>query len=251
MTAVLEQSSKINLTCIDSAARFIDAKTYTVTYQMFSMPGEEVDDIISLSQYQNSAFLKINYFLTKVLDNSVAFVLEDMKHAEGWLAEYDNNLLIMPDLDDMTLLEVIHRKLQTIAGDYSCVSKLSLYDHDTELTYHGYYNEDERKYNLPEQADWCGPLSYWETPWWDRYDIMTFDNIAESQEDIDGHKATADFDSLSQAFNDIDNNIDDMLRRIANGIIVDDDKEFKGPAEVVSLDSAKKKKEAKWTPKIV
>jgi len=246
MTAVLEQSQKIGLTVIDSNARYIENKNYTITYQMFSMASN--DDFGNHSQNQNKSFLKVNYFLTAVLDNSVAFVIEDMVHAERFLADFNNSLMVLPDLDDMTLLECLHRKLQTIAGEHTVISKLSLLDHQTGLTYHGFY-DDESSYSLPSQKEFCGELSYWEECWWDRYDILMFDNIAQTQEEIDLHRASCDLDALTEPYNEIDDSISDILEKVKNGLIIDDN-EFKAPGEVVSLDKAKKKK-AKWKPTIV
>jgi hypothetical protein len=220
MTAVLEQSQKIGLTVIDSNARYIENKNFTITYQMFSMASS--DDYGNHSQNQNKSFLKVNYFLTAVVDNSVAFVIEDMVHAERFLSDFNNSLMVLPDLDDMTMLECLHRKLQTIAGENTVISKLSLLDHQTGLTYHGFY-DDETSYSLPSQQEFCGELSYWEQCWWDRYDILMFDK-----------------------------SISDILEKVRKGLIIDDD-EVKVPGEVVSLDQAKaiKKKKAKWKPTIV
>lgn len=249
MTAVLEQSQRIGLTVIDSSARYIENKNYTITYQMFSMA--TTDDFGNHSQNQNKSFLKVNYFLTAVVDNSVAFILEDMRNAERIFADYNNNLMVLPDLDDMTLLECLHRKLQTIAGEHTVISKLSILDQQTGLTYHGFY-DDESSYSLPSQKEFCGELSYWEQCWWDRYDILMFDNIAETQEEIDLHRASLDLDALAEPFNDIDDSISDILEKVRKGIIVDDD-EVKVPGEIVSLDQAKatKKKKSKWKPTIV
>lgn len=249
MTAVLEQSQRIGLTVIDSSARYIENKNYTITYQMFSMATS--DDFGNHSQNQNKSFLKVNYFLTAVVDNSVAFILEDMRNAERIFADYNNNLMVLPDLDDMTLLECLHRKLQTIAGEHTVISKLSILDQQTGLTYHGFY-DDESSYSLPSQKEFCGELSYWEQCWWDRYDILMFDNIAETQEEIDLHRASLDLDALAEPFNDIDDSISDILEKVRKGIIIDDD-EVKVPGEIVSLDQAKatKKKKSKWKPTIV
>ena len=249
MTAVLEQTQKIGITVIDSNAGYIENKNYSITYQMFSMA--TTDDFGNHSQNQNKSFLKVNYFLTAVVDNSVAFVLEDMAHAERFLADYSNNLMVLPDLDDMTLLECLHRKLQTIAGEHTVISKLSLVDQQTGLTYHGFY-DDESSYSLPSQKEFCGELSYWDECWWDRYDVLMFDNIAETQEEIDLHKQSQDLDKLSEPFDDIDESISDILEKVRNGLIVDDD-EVKVPGEVVLLEQAKatKKKKSKWKPTIV
>jgi len=247
MTAVLEQSTKVSLTVIDSAARYIDSKKYTISYQMFSMATK--DDFGNHSENQNKSFLKVNFFLRSIFDNSVAFVIEDMPNAERFLAEFENNLVVLPDLDDMTLLECLHRKLQTIAGEHTCISKISLYDHDIGLTYHGFY-DDERSYSLPAQKDFCGELSYWELPWWDRYDVLTFDNIAETQELVDEHRNSVDMEKLSEPFDDIDENIAELLNKVKDELIVAEGDEAKPAGDVVSLDQVKKKK-GKWKPTIV
>jgi hypothetical protein len=79
-----------------------------------------------------------------------------------------------------------------------------------------------------------------------------FDNIAETQEEIDLHRESQDLDVLAEPFNEIDESISDILEKVRKGLIIDDD-EVKVPGEVVSLDQAKaiKKKKAKWKPTIV
>jgi hypothetical protein len=198
---------------------------------------------------QNKAFLKINTFLNTIIDNSVAFRMEDMLKVDRFLAEYDNNLMVLPDLDDITLMETLHRKLQTIAGEYTCISKLSLKDQDTGLTYHGFFDE-ETKYHLPSQKEFAGEMSYWEFPWWDRYDVLTFDNFADTQEEIDEHRSNTDLEKLTNLFDKVDENIEDIINNAKAGLIVDDTVEDKKPGEVVSLDQAKKKKR-KWKPTVV
>ena len=248
MPAILEQSHDIRLTLFDSITRLIQPRKYKITYQMFSLPAESDEDIHSM--HQNSAFLKINLFLARLLDESVAFTLTDMYIAEKFLVEYDNNFVVLPDLDDVTLLDCLHRKLQAIAGEMSIVSKVSILDTDTELTYHSFYDdEDEGALTLPIAKDWCGELAFWETPWWDRYDVMTFDNIATDIEERDAHRADADRASLRAPFDDIDENIKDILKKAKNLIVNED--EHKEDCEVVDLTSARLRKKEKWTPTIV
>ena len=247
MTAVLEQSHQVGLTILDIDARIIETKTYILTYQMFSMATEGDFGLQSINQ--NKAFLKINTFLNTIIDNSVAFRMEDMLKVDRFLAEYDNNLMVLPDLDDITLMETLHRKLQTIAGEYTCISKLSLKDQDTGLTYHGFFDEDTR-YHLPSQKEFAGEMSYWELPWWDRYDVLTFDNFADTQEEIDEHRSNTDLEKLTDLFDKVDENIEDIINNAKAGLIVDDTVEDKKPGEVVSLDQAKKKK-GKWKPTVV
>jgi hypothetical protein len=250
MTAVLEQSNRVSITLLDNDLRLIDSKRYTVTYQMFSMATEQ--DFGHESFNQNKSFLKINLFLSTIVDNSVAYRIEDTARVEKMLAEYDNNLMVLPDLDDITLLECLHRKMQAIAGEYTVVSKISLLDHETGLTYHGFYEDDEG-YHLPSQEDFAGDMSYWKTPWWDRYDVLTFDNFADSQQEIDDHRSNVELERLTDLFDDIDDNIDEILNNAKAGLIVDDMEESKKPGKVVSLDQAKKdkKRKGKFKPKLV
>ncbi len=214
---------------------------------MFSIATEGDFGIQSINQ--NKAFLKINTFLNTIVDNSVAFRMEDMLKVDRFLAEYDNNLMVLPDLDDITLMETLHRKLQTIAGEYTCISKLSLKDQGTGLAYHVFFDEDA-KYHLPSQKEFAGEMSYWELPWWDRYDVLTFDNFADTQEEIDDHRSNTDLEKLTDLFDNVDENIEDIINNAKAGLIVDDTVEDKKPGEVVSLDQAKKKK-GKWKPTVV
>ena len=93
-------------------------------------------------------------------------------------------------------------------------------------------------------------MSYWEFPWWDRYDVLTFDNFADTQEEIDEHRSNTDLEKLTNLFDKVDENIEDIINNAKAGLIVDDTVEDKKPGEVVSLDQAKKKKR-KWKPTVV
>ena len=94
-------------------------------------------------------------------------------------------------------------------------------------------------------------MSFWEKPWWDRYDVLMFDNFADSQQEIDEHRANPETAMLTDLFDDIDENIEEILNKAKAGLIVDDlDESAKKAGEVVSLDQAKKKK-GKWKPTVV
>lgn len=246
MPATLEQSEDIKITIFDPATRYIDSKKFTITYQMFSAPAKE--DAFKHSLYQNSAFLKINYFIKNVLDGSLAFTLDQMDELAKYLAEYDNNFMVLPDLDDVTIMETLHRKFSAIVGEYSVISELSLYDHELNLKYNFYYDED-CVYSLPEQEEWTGELGFWDTPWWDRYDILTFDNIAKSVEERDAHVADKETrQSTVEPFDEIDGDILELLKKVKETVEGESDEVPKG--ELISLDNARQKKTG-WKPTVV
>lgn len=245
MPSTLEQKLSFKLTLIDSQMRFFDSKEFNLTYQMFSMPAD--DDVLAQSKYQNSAFLKINYFVKDVLDGSLAFTMDEMDLASKFLSEFDNNFLVLPDLDDVTLLQAIHSKLSVIAGERTLISDLKLEDCSLGLSYNFFLDEDTVYTSLPSQQEWLGELSFWDEPWWSRYDVLTFDNVATDAEERDAHKADKDQrESIVQPLLDIDDSVDELLAKVQKQL---DNAEHE-PAELISLDSVRKKK-SKWTPTIV
>lgn len=248
MASTLEQTHQIKLTLVDSANRIIDAKDYDITYQMFSLPDDS--DVMHQSFYQNSAFLKINYFIISVLDGSLVFRLDDMPLAQKFLSEYDNNFMVLPELDDITILEALHRKFSVIAGANTFVCRVSLTDQLTKVTYHLDFDpEDNVLHSLPTADEWLGELSFWEKAWWDRYDVLTFDNVAADTEERDAHRSDPSRESLTQPLDAIDDQVSELLesaRKQVEGVTED----TKKPGEIISLDTVKKNS-TKWKPTVV
>ena len=99
--------------------------------------------------------------------------------------------------------------------------------------------------------EWLGELSFWEEPWWDRNDASTFDNCAESSEELEAvRKRMQDEDEdanmHNQAFEVLEEEIRSLFKRTK------DSKEGKAPeeAEVIEIDFAEKKPK-KWIPKVI
>ena len=248
MPATLEQSHTVKIAVFDTKQRYIEHKKFTITYQMFSLPDDK--DVVKQSKAQNSAYLKIGLFLNNHLDGSLAFTMEDMPMAGKFLSEYDNGFLVLPDLDDVTILEALHRKFAALAGEMTIITKLSLYDEDLNLKYNFYYEDEDTKYTLPTINEWIGDLSFWDVPWWDRYDVLTFDNVAEDVEERDKHRSDeAGRLSTYAPLDEIDDDVEAMLKGIKNKFDEENKEEGK-QGELISLDAARKKKN-KWKPTVI
>jgi hypothetical protein len=248
MPATLEQSHSVKIAVFDTAQRYIEHKRFIITYQMFSLPEE--NDVLKQSKAQNSAYLKIGLFLNNHLDGSLAFTMEDMPMAGKFLSEYDNGFLVLPDLDDVTILEALHRKFTALAGEMTIITKLSLYDDDLNLKYNFYYEEEETKYTLPTIKDWVGDLSFWDVPWWDRYDVLTFDNFAQDEAERDAHRADVEARATTYApLEQIDDDVEAMLKGIRKKVDEEQEEEVK-QGELISLDAARNKKN-KWKPTVI
>ena len=248
MPATLEQSHEIKIAIFDTKQRWIEQKRFKITYQMFSVKDDS--DVLKQSKAQNGAYLKIGSFINGHLDESVAFTMDDMNIASKFLSEYDNGFVVLPDLDDVTILEALHRKFTVLAGDLSVITKVSLYDEELNIQYNFYYEDEDTQYTLPTIQEWLGELSFWDKPWWDRYDVMTFDNVALDEAERDAHRA--DIEGRAQTFaplKEIDEDIDAMLAGIKKKYNEDNGIEEAG-GELISLDQMRKKK-GKWKPTVV
>ncbi len=248
MPATLEQSHTVKIAVFDTRQRYIEQKKFTITYQMFSLPEE--NDVLKQSKAQNSAYLKIGLFLNNYLDGTLAFTMDDMPMAGKFLSEYDNGFMVLPDLDDVTILEALHRKFSALAGELTIITKLSLYDEELNLKYNFYYEDEETKYTLPTIKEWLGDLSFWDVPWWDRYDVLTFDNVAQDQEELDKHREDEGARASTYApLDDIDDDVEAMLKGIKAKVDEENQEEAK-QGELISLDAARKKKN-KWKPTVI
>lgn len=249
MPATLEQTHKIKVTVFDTNQRFIEQKQFSITYQMFSAGASS--DVLKQSKAQNSAYLKIGYFISTHLDGSLAFKMSDMPMAGKYLSEYDNGFMVLPDLDDVTILEALHRKFSVLAGELSVITKLSLYDEDLNIKYNFYYDDEDTVYTLPTIDDWLGELSFWEKPWWDRYDILTFDNVAQDEAERDAHRDDAEGrESTWEPLDRIDEDVDAMLKDVKKKFDKDNGIEPEAQGELISLESVRKKKQG-FKPTIV
>jgi len=234
----LNQTHKIKLICVDESARFLDIKNYELSYTMFSIPSEDDLSVDNTSKGQNKSFLKVNYFIKNVLNNSLMYTLEEIEVIERFFADYDNNFLVLPNLAETTLLEAIHSKINVLAGENTYVDQLSLTDADTGIGYDLVTDEDI-KYNLPEQKEWMGNLAFWDKPWWRRYDTLTFDNYGESQAEVDIFNQTPEMHSMTQEIlDDIDAEVDSLFNKLDGKT-----------GEVIDL--AEAKSTTKWNPKVV
>ena len=248
MPATLEQSHTVKIAVFDTRQRYIEQKKFTITYQMFSLPEE--NDVLKQSKAQNSAYLKIGLFLNNHLDGTLAFTMDDMPMAGKFLSEYDNGFMVLPDLDDVTILEALHRKFSALAGEMTIITKLSLFDEELNLKYNFYYEDEETKYTLPTIDEWLGDLSFWDVPWWDRYDVLTFDNVALDAEERDKHRADEGARAGTYApLDDIDDDVEAMLKGIKANVDEENQEEAK-QGELISLDAARKKKN-KWKPTVI
>ncbi len=247
----LEKTIKLKLMMFDNDIKKVEVKTYELGFTL-SADGSEVDDIFQAQVDQNVSFSKILYFLENVVNESFVFKNDIMAEMHKYIAtSFDNNLMILPTLEEHILVLALHSKMNAIATQ-SNIERIQLRDLDLQLNYDYFSDEfDDVVPALPSTSEWLGELSFWEEPWWDRNDASTFDNCAESPEELEAvRKRMQDEDEdanmHNQAFEVLEEEIRSLFKRAK------DSKEGKtsGEAEVIEIDFVEKKPK-KWIPTVI
>jgi len=229
---------------MDAYSKFIDIKNYEIHYSMFSLPILEGDNIVEVSKNQNKAFMKVNFFIKSILDCSIVYTIDDSVRMKTIFGEAENNFVTIPDFTETTLLEAIHSKLSVLCGNSTFIDQISIRDLDTKVGY-DLMPDPEPEYTLPDVSEWISELSFYELPWWRRYDSSTFDDVAADRKELKKFRKTiivgGDVDLAI-----IDGEIDDIFNED------DSDDAVKIKGVVIDLEEARKSpKKGKWEPKIV
>lgn len=244
----LNKTLPMRVLMLDTDQNAIQSIEYRLTYSMTTQVNSEaVDPHLEASKAQNKSYAKVNMFVEQVLDHSFLAQLGNPDIAN--FEKYNNNIIILPDLGEMTFLAALHCKLNHIVDEHTFVENLSLVDTDQQITYT--YNvldfENDTWIELPSHDEWLPEFSHWDTSWWFRYDCSTFDGMSANQEEHELWqlaKEDENVDALNrEALDTVDKMFDDMF---------EESKEFEG--QIVDLKDyklAKQKKNKGWTPKLV
>lgn len=240
----LEKSHYVKLALFNQSSNFIDMVRYKLVYSIVTdSAGADEQSIAEAQHDQNTSFAKINAFITNIVDHSL--VVKDGEELDNVLAglgNYENNIIVLPDVHESLIVSALHSKFNVIAGPNTFVELVELVNLDEELSYKLFCDEDEMEYfNLPQQSEWQGELTYWKEPWWTRYDTGTMDRTANNPEEYAGWLKASEEENLEvqqvALFNEIDRQIELMYNA----------GESPKSGEVVHVDFAEKP----WKPQIV
>lgn len=233
----------------------IVAGQYELSFTLVTETQEITPEALLHAQYeQNVSFSKVLVFIEKYFNYGVIFEsdLESDTEIFDFLNQWDNNLIVVPDMHESTLIAAIHSKLNKIVSENTFIDKVSMTDKTQNITYHYVLTDDDEYTELPQITDWMGEFSYFENAWWDTADTRTLDRPAKDQEELDKWKTreqeTDYFNVAMQPFVDIENDIKAIFKEMTG----DESKSNKG--ELVELEEFKNKKsqdKKKWTPTVV
>jgi len=136
----------------------------------------------------------------------------DLEEALQLSAELENNLMVLPDCGESIVAAALHHKLNAICKDLTFMDELVLYEPEQDITYRYLLTDDELDVSLPT-GGWLGELSYWDDPWWERDDCMTFDNVAANKKELKRfieQKIVHEYNSR-ETFTNLENEISKMF----------------------------------------
>lgn len=224
-------NKKVPLNLIISTNNNIELYNCFLTFSLVTETDNKSEDALRKAQIdQNISFSKVVTFLENILNNSIVIDRED-KFINTW-SSLDNNIMVLPDVSDTMLIACLHAKLNSLICENSCIDTVQLFDITENMTF-DYFNDGDPYSELPLDEEWCPELSFWETPWWFRDDVVTFDKIAEDSTSyskwIDSNERAEIIGLSTEIFNEIEKQFTQEITNIGLGEIIEVDfsKKFK------------------------
>jgi len=162
--------------------KLLEPKTIEIRFSLRT-ENDDPDEILQSQINHNISYAKIRLFLESVLPNTMICSANDLEEALQLSAELENNLMVLPDCGESIVAAALHHKLNAICKDLTFMDELVLYEPEQDITYRYLLTDDELDISLPS-GGWLGELSYWDDPWWERDDCLTFDNVAANKKEL-------------------------------------------------------------------
>ena len=162
--------------------KLLEPKTIEIRFSLRS-ENDDIEDILTSQINHNISYAKIRLFLESVLPNTMICSSKDLTEALVLSAELENNLMVVPDCGESIIAAALHHKLNAICKEYTYMEELVLYEPEQDITYRYLLTDDELDISLPT-GGWLGELSFWDDPWWERDDCLTFDNVAHNKTEL-------------------------------------------------------------------
>jgi hypothetical protein len=160
---------------------------FDIEFTLYSVPEDDTESgIMDASMHQLISYHKCMYFLENILDGSLVVDADGMALAKKLVEDdTDNNIVVIPSLTEQTILGAIQAKLYALCSGGTVIDRVTLSDVREKTTFDLFAEDGVIEGLLPESGRWLGNFPYWETPWWNRPDAVTFDNYAESMDEYE------------------------------------------------------------------
>lgn len=218
----------------------LESIPYTINIEVTASPEESGTDQKEINISHSVNFHKINFFFDTILNESFLVSTKSGEQLLNLFSEFDNNVILSPDIGEASLGVMLHAKISTITKD-CFVGAVEIIDNRSKVCYTYYDDENTYEY-LPSITDMIieGQMAFHELPWWYRNDISTYDGSARDEDEYN-HYIENHFEKVQQAVTEPLMELESKLREAMLG-------GASTTGEIIDLEEFKKKT---WKPKII
>jgi hypothetical protein len=191
--------------------KLLEPKTIEIRFSLRT-ENDDLDNILESQINHNISYAKIRLFLDSILPNTLICGAHDLEECLQLSSELENNIMVLPDCGESMVAAALHHKLNAICKDLTFMDEIVLYEPEQDITFRYLMTDDELDVSLPT-GGWLGELSFWDDPWWDRDDVLTFDNVARTKKELktfSDQKIIHDYNSR-ETFTNLENEIAKMF----------------------------------------
>ena len=218
----------------------LESIPYTINIEITASPEEPAGDPKDINISHSINFHKVNFLFDTILNESFLVGPKTSEQLLNLFSEFDNNVILSPDLGEASLGVMLHAKLTTITKD-CFVGAVEVIDNRSKVCYTYYDDENNYEY-LPSITEMIldGQIAFHDVPWWYRNDISTYDGSARDEEEYN-HYIENHFEKVQQAVTEPLQELDSKLKEamLAGASTT---------GEIIDLEEFKKKT---WKPKII
>lgn len=218
----------------------LESIPYTINIEITASPDEPTNDPKDINITHSINFHKVNFLFDTILNESFLVGPKTSEQLLNLFSEFDNNVILSPDLGEASLGVMLHAKLTTITKD-CFVGAIEVIDNRSKVCYTYYDDENNYEY-LPSITEMIieGQMAFHELPWWYRDDISTYDGSARDEEEYN-HYIENHFEKVQEAVTEPLQELESKLREAMLG-------GASTTGEIIDLEDFKKKT---WKPKII
>lgn len=244
---ILEKTVPIRLIAFNDANAVMEVLNFEFMFSMLTgSPSADPEDLKIAQRNQSISFSKAIAFLEGVVDNSMYITSDTPEELHTiLLGGYDNNLILLPECAEIFLMNALHCKLTSIIHEDTVIDRVQLTDLDNKMSYTLVMDGEYDYEVLPPDSEWLGEFTLWDTAWWNRNDVSTFDRMFETQEERDKLLEKIDLDQLQMLNTSVLMEIEDSI----NDLLDESGDKPMPQGELVEVDFTKDK--GGFTPKLV
>lgn len=218
----------------------LESIPYTINIEVTASPDETITNQKDINIMHSINFHKINFLFDTILNESFLVQPKSSDQLLNLFSEFDNNVILSPDIGEASLGVMLHAKISTITKD-CFVGAVEIIDNRSKVCYTYYDDENTYEY-LPTIADMIteGQIAFHELPWWYRNDISTYDGSARDEEEYN-HYMENHFEKVHLAVTEPLEELEKKLREAMLG-------GASTTGEIIDLEEFKKKS---WKPKLI